>query len=34
MYLYESLYCENCRDSDWELGEFDTLEELWHLIID
>lgn len=31
---YDSLYCETCGDSDWELGEFDTLEEFWNLIID
>lgn len=22
---YEDLYCEQCGDSDWEIGEFDTL---------
>lgn len=31
---YDDLYCETCGDSDWELGEFETLEEFWNLISD
>ena len=31
---YDELYCETCGDSDWELGEFETLEEFWNLISD
>lgn len=33
-YSYHELYCETCGDSDWELGEFETLEEFWNLISD
>ena len=31
---YDELYCETCGDSDWGLGEFETLEEFWNLISD
>ena len=31
---YEYLYCEQCGDSDWLIGEFDTIEEYWDLIKD
>ena len=31
---YEYLYCEQCGDSDWLIGEFDTIEEYWNLIKD
>ena len=29
---YDDLYCEQCGDSDWEIGNFETPEELWNLI--
>ena len=31
---YEDLYCKQCRDSDWLIGEFNTIEEYWNLIKD
>lgn len=29
---FEELYCEQCGDSDWELGQADTFEELLELL--
>lgn len=29
---YEELYCEECGDSDWELGYYEDLSDLWSLI--
>ena len=29
---FEDLYCEQCGDSDWFIGEHETLEEYWNLI--
>lgn len=26
---FDDLYCEQCGDSDWELGNYETPEELW-----
>lgn len=31
---YENLYCEQCGDSDWLIGEFNTIKEYWDLIKD
>ena len=31
---FEDLYCEQCGDSDWFIGEYETLEEYWNLIKD
>ena len=31
---WESLYCEQCGDSDWELGYAETLEDAWKLLKD
>lgn len=28
----DELYCEQCGDSDWLLGEYETLNEFWNLI--
>ena len=28
----DELYCEQCGDSDWLLGEYETLNEFWDLI--
>lgn len=28
----EELYCKSCGDSDWLLGEYETLNEFWDLI--
>lgn len=30
----DELYCEECGDSDWLLGQFDSIEEFWNLIED
>ena len=30
----ESLYCEQCGDSDWLIGSFKTIEDFWNLIKD
>ena len=29
---FEDLYCEQCGDSDWFIGEYETLGEYWNLI--
>lgn len=29
---YEELYCEECGDSDWELGYYEDLSDLWSLL--
>lgn len=29
---WESLYCEQCGDSDWELGYAETMEDAWKLL--
>lgn len=29
---YDDLYCEQCGDSDWELGYAETLEDAWNLL--
>ena len=31
---YEYLYCEQCGDNDWLIGEYETIEEYWNLIKD
>lgn len=31
---YEDLYCEQCGDSDWELGYAENLEDAWNLLKD
>ena len=31
---YDRLYCEQCGDSDWFLGAFETLKDFWELIKD
>lgn len=31
---YESLYCEQCGDSDWLIGQADTRQEAWELLRD
>lgn len=31
---YEDLYCEECGDSDWEVGYAETLEDAWNLLKD
>ena len=31
---YDSLYCDQCGDSDWLLGAFETIKDLWDLIKD
>ncbi len=31
---WEDLYCEQCGDSDWELGYAETLEDAWRLLKD
>ena len=31
---YDRLYCEQCGDSDWFLGTFETLKDFWDLIKD
>ena len=31
---FEDLYCEQCGDSDWFIGEYETLGEYWNLIKD
>lgn len=30
----ESLYCEQCGDSDWLISSFETIEDFWNLIKD
>lgn len=30
----DSLYCEQCGDSDWYLGAFETITDFWNLIKD
>lgn len=30
----DELYCEECGDSDWLLGQFNSIEEFWNLIED
>ena len=30
----DELHCEECGDSDWLLGQFDSIEEFWNLIED
>lgn len=29
----EELYCEECGDYDWELGEYETLQGLWDILL-
>lgn len=29
---YEGLYCEQCGDSDWEIGRADTMDEAWEMV--
>ena len=29
-----SLYCEQCGDSDWPIGSFETIKDFWELIKD
>lgn len=29
---YNMLYCESCGDSDWPIGPFETIKDLWELI--
>ena len=29
---FEDLNCEQCGDSDWFIGEYETLKEYWNLI--
>ena len=29
---FDDLYCEECGDSDWEIGNFESAEELWDYI--
>ena len=31
---HKSLYCEQCGDSDWLVGPFETIEDFWSLIKD
>ena len=31
---YDSLYCEQCCDSDWLIGTFETIKDFWNLIED
>lgn len=31
---YESLYCDSCGDSDWEIGYANSLEEAWEILKD
>jgi len=31
---HKQLYCEQCGDSDWLIGPFETIKELWSLIKD
>lgn len=30
----DELYCEDCGDSDWLLGQFNSIEEFWDLVED
>lgn len=30
----DDLYCEQCGDSDWELGEYETLQDAWDILKD
>lgn len=30
----DELHCEECGDSDWLLGQFDSIEEFWDLVED
>lgn len=30
----EECYCEECGDSDWLIGEYETLKEFWNLVKD
>lgn len=30
----KSLYCEQCGDSDWPIGSFETIKDLWSLVKD
>ena len=30
----DELYCEECGDSDWLIGQFDNIEDFWNLIED
>ena len=31
---HDDLYCEQCGDSDWFLGTFETIKDFWSLIKD
>ena len=31
---YDDLYCEQCGDSDWLIGQAETREEAWNLLKD
>jgi hypothetical protein len=31
---YDDLYCEECGDSDWLIGQAETKEEAWELLKD
>jgi hypothetical protein len=31
---YDTLYCEQCGDSDWLIGPFETIKDFWGLIKD
>ena len=31
---FENLYCEQCGDSDWLIGSFETIEDFWNLVKD
>lgn len=31
---YDDLYCEQCSDSDWPIGSFETIQDFWALIKD
>lgn len=31
---FEDLYCEECGDSDWEVGQADTKEEAMNLLME
>lgn len=31
---HKQLYCEQCEDSDWLIGSFETIKDFWELIKD
>ena len=31
---FDKLYCEQCGDSDWPIGSFETVKDFWKLVKD